>query len=443
MKKIFILAFVVSMAAVSFAQTIDDFEGYADSPALQAVWTDVAGFSIRTLQPTGGANATSKWMYIEDGGFSAGVTAPAIASPGVAGGYKLTFYWQNGQGGGIPWDNLTVKVIQNAVTVASADLGTSSTSDWKAGETLPANFTTDPITIELTTPSNGAAETHIAGFDEFELVSSPVPVFANIVTPDTKILSGANAEILVSSSGGSEVFTMAELDLGDDASIEQTDNTEPYSFTFDTTALFPGTTGSLTLRVDVTDDLAVTGSDTKTYLVDNRYNGRPELVTNGSFDNFTGNDPDGWVHFQDVPNATTVPGNESHDFGTTWSLQVTFAAGDFTNRYTWRIPGVQINDVGGNSFKSDFQVCFWGKGSSCRMAYFTSPDDTVWTNAFNLVNVNSGQWTMAVGGAYNPGDAYVSVATHMFNAETCYWDDVSLTALDQSAPSNVSDWNLY
>lgn len=452
MRKIYSLVLacgLVFMAQSAIAQTVvEDFEGYADTAAMTAAgWgSPGTGYSVLTLETSGGADSSSKYLKVVDPGWGATCTSGNLISIPAAGVYyKVTFWFQNGPTGN-PYKapmNFVVKV-DGVEATRSAQLSQhpTPTTPWtqvSTGYFKP--LTTGVISLEMSTPSgNGAQANNTFYLDEVVLVQEAPPVTVGLNQSPDVWKSGVEP-LSISILGGTEVYTNIKYDIGDNGSFELTGTVAPdYLVSWDTQTDVP-TSGSIPVRVVVTDDAGTTGSAINTYFVDNTYGGRQELCLNGDFSDWTGTTPDNWVVNQGVANATWGPG-DGRDLATSPSLKITFAEGDVDNRYTLRQDKQNVGGVWHNH-----QVTYWGKGSGCRIFYWSSADGVTFeTTSVAAAQVNNASWTFGIGPVRNTvilGGGYNSIATHMFSAGDHFWDDISWKATLIPPPAGVDDWRMF
>jgi hypothetical protein len=440
MKKTALIIAVVCLASFAFAQTvttIDDFESYDNTTSMTLVWGQVtSAWGAAALLTSAGADSTAKSLENTDAGWTNGTTAVDIMSPPAAGDYKITFYYKNGQIN-IPVNNLTLAVTQGGSALVNVNLGSALQATWAAGETGVATMTTGPISLTLSGDSGAGAKGY--AIDQIKLVEVLAPPVVIDVKPTDAVRLGNTEELAIVPSGGSGTISSVSFDVGNDGSIESTDASEPFAFTWDTTVAQP-VNGDVDIKIVATDDGGTTGGGVYTYTIENEYSGRIKLVLNGTFDNWTGDLPTDWAEFQAVPNADYGPGDD-RDAVTSKSLEITFAAGDYANRYTLR----------SNSWKGyykDLQITVWGKGGSCRVCYCVSTDggSSFANDLGSLQAIGSATWKYVEAGVDNADFAAVgddvAFCTHMFSAETCNWDDVVVRGFDLDA-SGVEDWNIY
>jgi hypothetical protein len=440
MKKTALIITIVCLASFAMAQTvttIDDFESYDNSTSMTLVWDQVAnGWGTAVLLTSGGAESTAKSLENTDAGWTNGVIAIDIMSPPAAGYYKITFYYKNGQVN-IPVNNLTLAVTQGGSFLVSVNLGSAVQATWAFAETSFATKTTDPITLTLSGDLNTGAKAY--AIDQIKLVEIlSLPVVID-VKPTEAVRLGNTEELAIIPSGGSGTIASVSFDVGNDGSIESTDFSEPFAFTWDTTVAEPAN-GDVDIKIVATDDGGTTGGGVYTYTVENKYAGRMKLVLNGTFDNWTGNLPTNWAEFQAVPNASYGPGDD-RDGVTSKSLEITFAATDYVNRYTLR----------SNSWKGyyrDLQTTAWGKGLSCRLCYCIREDgESTWENKLSSLHfIQSTIWKYVESPVYDMytvvnGVDDVAFCTHMYSA-TCNWDDVVVRGYDCDI-AGCEDWNIY
>ncbi len=433
-KMIVCLGIIVLFAATAIGQTkLDDFETTCTG------WSHTGGWSVAVWDETDGADGTSKSMEVEDSGWSKGVEKTFSAIVPADGNYKVTFYYKNGHRDNA-WPDLEVQ-LNNANTVS---LGSSVVDTWTADETGVASGLTagDDVTVTIAGSSSAQAD-NVCAFDEFYLEEVAVAPIAFTVRPlDGYYVAGTQTIVAEDISGGSETYTQAEFDIGDDGSVEHTDSDpgDGFSYDWDTTSV---SDGAVAVKVTVTDDSSATGNETVNYTVDNTH-GREEMVLNGGFESWSGTLPDNWtkVDFDsdgnsDDTNSTVTKEIVDPKEGNN-ALKVSFTASDYTYRYT-----MMSNSFDGD--RSDYIAWFWAKGGSdTRMCYFASDDGSAWISTWHIMDPAAGpNWTEFMDTAYTPDplSTYMSICTHKFSSGDSWWDDVSVTA--STIHSGISDWDLY
>ena len=450
MRIVMLCGVLVAAASVSMAQTtLDDFESYADTTALQVEWVGSGQGLSPSLEMTGGAASSAKWMKMVDADSYAGsVTAADLGTP-AAGNYKVTFYYKNGDSTDAtkqPAKNLQLFVKQGGNNLGSFDIPDTLQETWTAAETNIFAATATPIEIFVNKNNPLAPVAPIDGevfaFDQIVLV--PVTVVPPTVSlfPGTGFTIGNSVTLTATVGGGSGTFTSVGFDVNNDSTIDFTDNTAPYEFTFDTRTVVPTGIGTVAINAIVTDSASATGNQLITFNVDNRWGGHEPIVTNSGFENWTAGMPDGWVAnlLGQGSSASTVaeePTSYSPTAGK--SMKITFAASDYTNRYAMRSVARQGKWV-------DLQTWYWGKGTANRMFYCVSTDGTTWpTPTQTAAGANNASWVLAKGSPMTltmTDTDYISVMTHNFAAGDTFYDDViSWGTKDNSA--SVDDWKLF
>ncbi len=403
-----------------------------------------------TLQATGGAAASSKWMKLVDAdSFAGNVDAADLGTP-VAGNYKVTFYYKNGNSADPamqPALNLKLFVKQGGNNLESFSIPATLQDSWTAAETPIFAATATPIEIFIS-KNNGAAPVPPFTGEEFsfdQIILVPVATIPLSVSlfPGSSITIGNTHTLKATVAGGSGSFTSVGFDVNNDSTIDFTDNSAPFEFAFDTRTVVATGQGTAVVRAVVTDSASATAQQIVTYPVDNRWGGRESLVTNSDFSAFTGNLPDGWVDHQGrlgTAAATYGPDATSYNPAAGQCLKITFAAGDYTDRYTLR-------SVGRLGKWVDMQSWYWGKGSSNRMFYGISTDGISYTNLATIAaQVNNASWTFAQGVLANNASytdtTYICLMTHNFAAGDSFYDDVNSYGT-KDISSSVDDWKLF
>ncbi|MCX7018893.1 MAG: hypothetical protein WCK47_11435 [bacterium] len=438
---------VLAVAVAPAADTIiDDFEEYADTAALQAVWVgDWA--ETGNLETAGGAAGTNQWCRVDNmDSYQGSLTADNITTPPSAGTYKVQFWYQNGIAPGGVMNNFFVYFEQNGTNVTSFAIPYTATTTWTLAETAVKAFSADPITVALVSnnPSGPDPGTtgETAGIDEIKLIPvASIPLTIS-VWPDNSIWLGGTMAITATPVGGTGSYTKVDFEVNGTPVF--TDPAPPFVYLWDTTAAMPhNTSGTVTLKATVTDSASVTGSYTGAYTVDNRWKGREQMVINNDFSAWTGNMPNGWVLFNDGGGNATYGPEPGRDVGSGTCLKVTFALSDYTNRYTLRT----VEKIG--SWR-DVQGWYWGKGSSNRlMLHYSTDSGATWINAYKYAAlVNNATWTFGVQTvpqtiAGIADTDWITVCTHQFAAGDNLFDDVYMMGINYSEAANVGGWNLY
>ncbi len=447
MKKAWILLVLVCLSSWAFAQmTIDNFESYADSTALLAAWPEnngITSYTVNSLNTADGANGTAKWLQALDAGYTKGLNSLTLPGPSAADNYKVKFYYQSGFGGYAAWPGLTITVKQNSVVKGSVSLGSTATTGWTAAEITASSFTTDPVVISVggtytndATPPTGG--NYSLGLDEFTFEAAAVPLQLAI-SPDAAVILSGTETITATPSGGSGTYTQVRFDVGNNGSWEATDNSSPFTFSWNTAATQAGQ-GTADIAVEVTDSLSTTKSEVKTFTIDNRNGGRVTLVSS-NFNTWTGGLPNGWVSFQANANAVVAEEATSYSPSAGACVKITFTATDTTNRYIIRYGTSWAGDI------TDLQASTYAKGGSARLYYCTSTDDVTFTPQIgnSAVTINNPDWTYGVGAAWNmtglTAADKVSIATHQFSAGDSFWDDVTVKGTPPATA--VNDWFLF
>jgi hypothetical protein len=440
------VAAVALMSGMAFAATtFDDFEGYADTGALTAEYTG-ANNGIPALVTSGGADGSSQFMQITDTGWSFSVTGTVHAGLIPADGdYVVTFYYQNGHVD-MPMQNLQFRVIYDGGTkLATFDVPFSATSGWVQASTgVMSLVSSDSLQIEIY--GNRAATENVASaFDQIILETAPLGV--SLDPNPGQWLWGASNTITAVPVAGTAPYTQVEFDTDGDGTPDFTDTTAPFELVWDTSLLGESTPLVVTIEATVTDsapDTASTGDIA--YTVDNRYDGREELLSNGGFETWSGVPllPDNWSEFQDVANSTPFQASGDDAYAGSYALGVNFTGSDYTNRYAM----ISDNLFPGSGVAAflDVIISFVGKGSSCRMFMWedTTGDGVYDFNTFQSAVAGSPVYVYAVGTPFDVLSDTFALATHQFVAGDHYWDEVRVTANQYDITSvDPGVWNLY
>jgi hypothetical protein len=281
------------------------------------------------------------------------------------------------------------------------------------------------------------------------------PLSIESVDPPVAYILTKTVTLTATPAGGSGTYTQVQFDIGNNGSYEYTDPSAPFQYVWDTAATQSGK-GTVDVKMTVTDSTLATGSTVFTFKVDNRNGGRIEKMTNAGFENWqTGNPnlPEDWSEWQPNGNASYGPDADVPTGGGSFSLQVTFTAFDTANRFTLIWKGYQ-NDTPADE---DHQVCYWGKGLTGGLRYWTSTDGATWTDSgFVAANVGSADWKYDIGepqatlGAANEWQT-ISTANTEFTGK---FDNISwMTSPGVTPPppptptptpvAVTSEWGLY
>ncbi|MEQ8822097.1 MAG: hypothetical protein RLY93_17815 [Sumerlaeia bacterium] len=463
MKKTAILAGVLALAAGSAMAQTTLIEDFSTSPT--------GDFGYRHGGPFGGEAINSSAdnapgsaggsLRLLDGGFSFAVGSLYPATVPSASNYKLTFFYKNGENGNDPLRGLTVTATIDGnveqVVLSETVAPVTPTSGWTAAETAVVSAAAG-ADVDIEISSNSAGGSFEALFDEFVLEEVLiVPITVRLDPPNGFWIDGGTSVTAVV-SGGTGTYTQVEFDADNDGTPEATDTTpgDGFTFDFDTTAFPDGVT---TFTATAEDDSTATGASTVFYTIDNTAG--VETVFASSFaDGFSTQTissedilvPNGWhvLNTNDLGTSgadlsnVTVEEETVDTFDSVGSaLAITFAASDFSNRYTLRSDGFEAG-------MENFVMSFAGKGGGeVRLAYFQSTDGGVsWQSTSHLLNPNStaSAYVFAVDSAYDAGlnlGDQLAVATHKFNASRSLWDDVTVTATNRIEPASANTWDLY
>jgi len=149
---------------------VDTFEGYADESALDAVWGNSANWTGGTLKTSGGADSTSKWIEISDGGWSADIHATFSSVVPESRNYTLFFYYKNGHVDN-PQGDLKITIKDGSDTQkAQVSLGSSVVSTWTWEESTSFSMSEgDTVKIDITGSYSGTL-TQKCAFDQIKLL---------------------------------------------------------------------------------------------------------------------------------------------------------------------------------------------------------------------------------------------------------------------------------
>ena len=152
---------------------------YSSESELDARWGNSGGWTVATLKTSGGAESTSKWMELSDGGWSMDIHAnySGVVSVDEAGQYKMAFYYKNGHVNN-PQGDLTVTIKDGSNNVkATFELGSSVVSSWTYSDSAYFQINEDDtVKIDITGSYSGT-RTQKCAFDQFKLIPlSPVTV---------------------------------------------------------------------------------------------------------------------------------------------------------------------------------------------------------------------------------------------------------------------------
>ncbi|MBN1477539.1 hypothetical protein JXA47_12355 [Candidatus Sumerlaeota bacterium] len=466
---------VLVVGGLSAQTVIDNFESYPGSTELGTAWPHNGSWANRYLVTTGGAEDNLQYMQIDDAGYSLNVTHDAGLIVPADGYYRVTAYYTNGRTG-VTQYGLEFKVAYGTSGLETIDLNTANSetpvSTWTAIETDLMELTTsDAISIQITGTA-GARSGQISEFDQIILVGPITPALEVSLTNDPREYLSGTVTLTAEALGGTAPYTQVEFDINDDGSVEHTDNTPGDGFTYDWDSSAIGTqdVATVTIGLTVTDSVPDTASSADDYPVDNRFNGRTQLVTNGGFETWSAHPsaefvdgvPDNWVVFE---NAIGANGEDPAGYNVTnmtlyrvaasaspenvadgnYALGIEFINSDTVQRYALRTENL-FPGTGVASFL-DCIISYWGKGGSNRIYLFRSEDggatyewDTPVANAASTVlnHAFSAPFILT-------SDNFV-LSTHMFNGgnEPHIWDEVSMTG-NQFLQTAVDEgvWNLY
>lgn len=460
MKKVCLVVALGALVSMAFAQSdtvVDSFESYAANGDVQAKWVG-GNNAVANLGTPGGANSTSKYMIFDDPDSYAGsLTATNIVTP-AAGNYALQFYYKNGASTDATrgyMQNLRVFLQQGGVNKASFDVPATTQTVWTLAQTPYATLTAAPITVYIS-KNNGSGSVasvgDVSNFDEMKLIYTANPPVQLAASPSSAIVIGGTRTISISLTGGSGVYTQVQFDPGNIGTVAYTDTSAPFTYAWDTTLLVPSFIGKGTasLRVIGYDNAGQQTSQVYTYNIDNRWGGREQFVTNPEFTGYSSGVPSGWVDNQlgvgtaaATVSADTTPADQ-YPGGSSPCMKINFAASDYTDRYSVRTAEKIGNYV-------DLQVWYWGRGSSNRLYWMTSPDGSTWTvkNAAPAAQANSAAWTYAEGTLQNTTNQFGTdstthfcLVTHNFAAGDSFYDMVNGDGTKNTG-AGVEGWNLY
>lgn len=432
---------IAGPGALAQPVVLDDFESYANTMALKAVWQSTGGFAEASLAMIGGADGTARSVILTDAGFYAEVTAANLPGP-PAGKYRLGFFYRNGQSSSQPWRNLRVSLIQGGVARTTLTLGSTSVPNWTPAESSVMTLDSSPVTIRVGGPDVSVPQdTYRAALDEVKLIPVvPPPLTASLFRP-ASILISTTQTITAVPSGGEGAYSSVEFDAGNDGTFEHADTVPPYEYVWDTTNAVPmGTTGTAVLAVRVNDFDLSSGTILATYTVDNRNQGRSSLITNGDFSSFSGNLPIGWVPWQTGAGAVYGPGPDRNG-AAGQGLRYSFASSVQGGRYLLR-------SEPGQGVWANLQVWYWGKGSSNRVDLFVSHDEGFsWINTGYGASAAGSDWTFAVGTPYThpgmTGTTMFMVAPHQTDAGDHLFDEIGVEGTLLPPPTTAETWMLY
>ncbi len=155
---------------------IDDFQTYAAEANLDAVWAGSTGSTSGSLKTSGGAGSTTKWIEMQDGGWTMNLFATFTNKVIYSGNYKFCFYYKNGHVNN-PQGSLVITFKDGSGnTKGTFNLGSNVQTTWAYMES--ANWVSfnanDTIRIEVTGTYSGTL-TQSCAFDEIKLLYEVAP----------------------------------------------------------------------------------------------------------------------------------------------------------------------------------------------------------------------------------------------------------------------------
>jgi hypothetical protein len=449
------------MPALAQDVVVDNFESYGGSGDVQIKWTVNGNAEENAFLGTdGGADSTPNYLIYQDGGFSFAGSGVDLVSP-AAGNYKLSFYYKNGLDA-LPFAGGTVSLIQDGNSKFTFNIPNAAQSTWTFHETGTLALSGSPVTIRVTA-ANGGANFYKAGFDQFILTPVANAPLALNVWPDDRIYLSRTETITATPEFGSGTYTKIEMDVNNDGTVDLTDSSAPFQFTWDTlAAVAQGTSRTLdagsgntplAVKFTVTDSLNGSASTIENYTVDNRFDGRESMIINGDFS-----------QWQPANGAITLPVGWNENWTTSTAPEIGPAPGrDTAAGDCLRIKfGATIDPIYGNNDRyaihtngktgnyHDLQTYDWGKGTYCRLYYMVSHDGgaTFATSLQSAGEVNSTTWTFAIETTVQNGlglndTSQVALGTHQLGTTEHFWDDVVSEGIKYPASSSVGEWKLY
>lgn len=450
----------VALAALTVPAMAQDVI-IADFEAGAPTWSATTGFpNVTQHHPSGGQSGG--YIRLSDAGWGAGWDWNDIVAP-PAGKYIFEAYVRNGPEGSVHMRALRINLIQDGNVEAILAVPNEAISGWTKFESGIIELTNSPVTLSI--GNQQEAEVNVAAdLDEIRLVpSTGAAPLALEVRPAAQLHLSGTTIISATPTFGSETYSQVEFDIGNTGTANFVDTAAPFEFEWDTTVdVAPGTSRTLNtetsntpfpVRVTVTDSNNESVTVIREYTVDNRFNGRQSIVTNGDFSQWQAADgnrntlPVGWVEQKvdiTLPTYGPVAGRNS-EAGQALGITMTVTpptVGVNPDRYALRTEGVQ----------GDWrllQTYFWGRGAYARLYYMRSTDGgvTYETTQQPAGQANSEFWTLAIQELPPHGigltvDGFVALGTHQLGVTPHAWDDVVSTGM-QFTDSNVDGWKLY
>lgn len=290
-------------------------------------------------------------------------------------------------------------------------------------------------------------------FDDVSLIGddgAPPPIGINSTNPQNTYMLSRTVTLAAVPEGGTGSYKQVQFDIGNNGTIDGTDTTEPFEYVWNTQTSMPGN-GNVPVKFIVTDSSDAIGNTVINFMVDNRFDGRQELMTNANFDQWqevVGSNqlPVDWVENQTIASGSYGQAQDSSDGLTTPCLQTVFDTFDPVNRYTLRYVGKQ--NVGG--VYENHQVTYWGRGASSALRYFVSTDGVTWTDAdYTAASAPMANWSYAIGQVrplLSPNLYEWQTITTVNMQGTAKYDRISwkATFIPFIAPAGVTgSWDIY
>lgn len=420
-------------------------------------WTAPTGFAT-ILYSNESQTGSGGSLELDDGGFSWEVQKTYTGQLANDGSYRLTFFYQNGPDSNTGDDAAglfeSADVNLNGIRVADDFIPAVPTEQltWQAVTTDATALTAGDLTVRFGGDSGDTGGGRIRLLlDEITLEELEVLPLLGRTTPVSGAQIDETATITVVPTSGSGTYTSVSFDVGDDDSIEATDNTpgDGFTFDFDTSTLADG---PVSIAVEITDDSSASNEFVIDYIINNSqgvqtiysenfddaFVGTPEALP----ENWTRVDWDGEGNPASSPRGT-VSQETTEPYAGAGALRIDYGSGsDFTFRYTVVSPTF-------DGLKANYQISGALRGDGFTRLYLMVSDDggTTWElNAASALNpgASTAVWTEAVTAPFDSGSELTRVATHSISGDIAsQWDEIVVFASELDALTNANAWDLY
>lgn len=186
---------------------IDDFSTYADTNALRQKWQSGGndyGWSVITLQTSGGAEDSGSFLEMTDAGWLAATEATYDNIVPRDGTYTVSFYYMNGHKNNAINDRLNFEIYRGEELLSQTPLQTSVVDEWTQVETENIDLIAgDSLRIHIDGNTSATMDVAFAldqiQIQELEQVAKPVldPVPGIYDTPQEVTLSCSTADATI------------------------------------------------------------------------------------------------------------------------------------------------------------------------------------------------------------------------------------------------------